>query len=183
MDVLLLNGGGRRDGFTAAMCRSFSSSVESKGWGVCEIPLLELDIRHCTGCGQCCESGICTISDDMSSVYDAMKECDLLVMASPVRFSGPSSILKVAIDRFQPLWHLGEERGGYAAGMLCGGSEKPDFRSTLTVLRSFAVTAGMRWVGDACFPDTDHAPVSDAEAQAEGFGRQIVNELKPLTPR
>jgi multimeric flavodoxin WrbA len=176
--ALVLNGGGRRGGFTTAMCGAFSASLEKEGWDVCELFLLGLDIGHCTGCEQCRSSDGCVISDGMTPVYGMLEECDLLVMAAPVRFSGPSSMLKTAIDRFQPLWHHRKEGGGYAAGMLCGGSAAPNFGNTLTVIRSFAATAGMSWAGDTCFPGTDRALITDAETQAAEFGRRVADGFR-----
>lgn len=61
-------------------------------------------ISPCTHCDNCVEShGKCSIDDDMNEIYDALKEADGIIMASPVHFGSMSAQLKAVIDRCQAL--------------------------------------------------------------------------------
>lgn len=61
-------------------------------------------IAPCTHCDNCVEShGKCSIDDDMNEIYDALKEADGIIMASPVHFGSMSAQLKAVIDRCQAL--------------------------------------------------------------------------------
>lgn len=65
-------------------------------------------IKHCIACDYCLDhQGECVIKDDgMSEIYKKLESCDLLVMASPVYFSGFPSKIKALIDRTQVLYNL-----------------------------------------------------------------------------
>ncbi len=64
----------------------------------------DLHISHCLGCDQCSTTGTCVQRDDMDMVQAALERSDLVVVASPVYFSGPPGPLKQLIDRCQNIW-------------------------------------------------------------------------------
>jgi hypothetical protein len=101
---------------------------------------------------------------------DSFEGCDLLVLACPIRFSGPSSILKAAMDRFQPYWRRGRARGGFSAAMVCGGGPRPDFSPSVRMFRAFSITVGLEWAGCLEVPGTDGMAPADAGPPAREFG-------------
>ena len=57
-------------------------------------------ISPCTHCNDCVETkGKCSIHDDMDGIYDALREADGIILASPVHFGSISAQLKAVIDR------------------------------------------------------------------------------------
>lgn len=48
--------------------------------------------------------GRCVVQDDMDKVYEALGECDRIVLASPIYFYGVTGQTKLVIDRAQALW-------------------------------------------------------------------------------
>ena len=40
----------------------------------------------------------------MQKIYDELEQADVIVLASPVQFSGPPAAVKAMIDRCQCLW-------------------------------------------------------------------------------
>ncbi len=64
----------------------------------------ELNVHPCTGCGFCSKEFGCIFNDSMDEIYNALKECTVLIIASPLYFSHFPSPLKSIIDRCQPFW-------------------------------------------------------------------------------
>ncbi len=153
--AVLLCGSARTDGVTRSMCDAASDHLGSIGWDAETMMISDLDIHHCTDCGSC-RGSCCVIDDGMDTVYRAFMDSDLLILASPIHFSGPSSLTKTAMDRFQPWWfHRDLPHPGRCAGMLCGGSDEPRFGNTVSIFRAFSITAGMEWVGHLEISGTD----------------------------
>ena len=68
------------------------------------VSVKDKDISPCTHCNDCVESkGKCSISDDMDEIYEALKEADGIIMASPIHFGSISAQLKAVIDRCQAM--------------------------------------------------------------------------------
>jgi NAD(P)H-dependent FMN reductase len=58
----------------------------------------------CQNCGGCDETGICIYKDDMRQIYEAIRSCDRIILASPIFFSALSAQTKMMIDRCQAFW-------------------------------------------------------------------------------
>lgn len=156
MRVLLVNGGGRPDGFTSYLCGLVSGILESRGFDVSVLELTEQDIGFCTGCGICKKTGRCYQEDDMDILMDMFMSSEMVVFATPVRFSGLSSILKRYMERFQPCWfRRNETEYGCMTAIICGGSERPDFKSVSHELKAFSITMGRRWLSPLEISGTD----------------------------
>ena len=105
--ILILNGAGKKNGTTAAMINAFKAGAE--GHEVTEFYLQTMNIHGCLDCGGCRrkEKGTaepCVQKDDMSHIYAAAREADVIVFASPVYFWDITGTLKTAVDRlYAPL--------------------------------------------------------------------------------
>jgi multimeric flavodoxin WrbA len=165
--------GSRDGGFTAEMCRSFSKGLAVHGILSEVLFPIEMNIGHCAGCGDCSVEGVCNISDDMDIFYEAFKKCDLLVMATPMHFSGPSSVIKTIIDRFQPLWFKNKKHPEYATALLSGGGPVPNFNNTVSIFKTFSITAGVDWLGYLGIPHTDEIKVEDVSEPSFNYGKEI----------
>ena len=154
-EALILCGSADPEGVTRAMCVSARSHLEAMGYSSELMVLSDLGISHCTDCGGC-SSGRCVIDDGMGEVYRRFASADLLVLASPIHFSGPSSIIKTAMDRFQMYWFDRTlAHPSRCVALLCGGSPEPRFSFTVSIFRAFCITTGMVWSGHLEVPDTD----------------------------
>lgn len=105
--ILILNGAGKKNGCTAAMINAFKAGAE--GHEITEFYLQTMNIHGCLDCGGCRrkEKGSaepCVQKDDMSKIYAAVREADVIVFASPVYFWDITGTLKTAVDRlYAPL--------------------------------------------------------------------------------
>lgn len=167
MKALILCGSSHKGGCTEAMCRTASDALRSVGWS-CTILGCD-NIAHCTGCGECTD-GRCHLADGMDQIYAEFSKADLMVLSSPVHFSGPSSLIKTVIDRFQPYWFRKDLPHPEACiGLLCAGSDDPEYSPTLSVFRAFSAMLGMRWVGHVEVSGTDRNGTDGAEEKVREF--------------
>lgn len=121
--IVVLNGSPRRNGNTSALIKAFIEGAESSGNSVDEFFLSGMDIHRCLGCfggnsGRACP---CVQQDDMVKIYPAVRECDVIVLASPLYYWSISGRLKTAVDRLFALEEGGENllRGhGKASALL-----------------------------------------------------------------
>ncbi len=153
--VLILCGGAP-GGCTDEMCRAASEALSEAGYSPETIMPSEMGISHCTGCQRCAGGRGCVIGDRMSEIYRSFADCEGVVLATPLRFSGPSSIIKVVMDRMQVYWGSPDlPRPQWVILMACAGSEAPDFSHLRSMMRAFSVTLGMEWRGEAYVAGTD----------------------------
>lgn len=100
MKMLCLLGSPRLKGNSADMARRFVQTAESLGAATRTMALNTLRYRGCQACYACKEThDHCVLEDDLAEVLDAVKDADVLVLATPVYFGDVSAQLKTFIDR------------------------------------------------------------------------------------
>src|SRR5208337_1623588 len=100
MKILCLLGSPREKGNSATIANRFCKTAEGLGAEVKSFTLNNLQYRGCQGCMACkTKLDRCALNDDLTEVLDAVRETDVLVLASPVYFWDISSQLKTFIDR------------------------------------------------------------------------------------
>jgi arsenate reductase len=104
MFVLGLQGSPRTKGNTSALLCAFLSEAERLGARTLRLDIVQMHISPCLECGTCEREGFCPIDDDMQQVYPLLWRADLVVMATPIFFYGPTAQMKALIDRSQALW-------------------------------------------------------------------------------
>ncbi len=99
--IVILNGSPRRNGNTSSLVKSFTEGAESAGHTVTEFFLQDMNIRGCRGCfgGHSSQDSPCVQKDDMDKIYPAVKESDVVVLASPLYYWNMSGQLRTAVDR------------------------------------------------------------------------------------
>jgi len=98
--IVILNGSPRRNGNTSALIKKFTEGAESAGNTVTEFFLDKMDIHGCKGCfgGHSSRECPCVQTDDMSEIYPAVKDCDVIVLASPLYYWNMSGQIRTAVD-------------------------------------------------------------------------------------
>ncbi len=104
MRVIAFLGSPRIEGNTELLLKETIRAVEEEGHSVTLFRPSEMDISPCLNCGGCDETGQCIVEDDMTDVYQAIREGDRFVIASPIFFFGLSAQIKALIDRCQSFW-------------------------------------------------------------------------------
>ena len=116
--IVILNGSPRKSGNTSALVKAFAEGAESAGHTVAEFFLDKMEIHGCKGCfgGHSDRDCPCVQKDDMAKIYPAVRDCDVVVLASPLYYWTMSGQLRTALDRLFAL-----EEGG--ANLLRGNGK------------------------------------------------------------
>lgn len=104
MKVAAFHGSPRTDGNIDILLKEALRAIDEAGHEVKLFKLNNLSIKPCQDCGGCDETGVCIINDDMDEIYDAIREADRVILASPIFFFGLSAQAKSMIDRCQSFW-------------------------------------------------------------------------------
>ena len=167
--VTVICGSSNKHGFSSHICERIKHCCKSADAGCTVIYPSDMTINHCSGCDSCTD-GICTVDDDMAEILNAVKESDMVFFVIPIHFSGPSSLMKTVIDRFQPFWfHGGIPEQKILAPVLCGGSNSPCFGYTEGILRAFSATTRMHLITPLKISGTDEMNPEDTDARVDDF--------------
>jgi multimeric flavodoxin WrbA len=100
MKIVAVLGSPRPQGNSSTLARAFLQAAAARGAEVTEYLLNQLAYQGCQGCLACkTKRDTCILEDDLAPVLNAVKEADLLVMASPVYFGDLSGQMKGFFDR------------------------------------------------------------------------------------
>lgn len=121
MKTVCVLGSPRPNGNSQAIARHFCERLESLGAEVQTFALNKLTYRGCQACMVCkTKLDRCVLDDDLTQVLDAVREADLLVMATPVYFGDITSQLKGLIDRMYsflaPNYRMSSEKSRLGSG-------------------------------------------------------------------
>lgn len=113
--IVILNGSPRKNGNTSALVKAFSEGAQSAGHAVTEFFLGGMEIHGCRGCfgGHSSRECPCVQRDDMDKIYSAVRECNVIVLASPLYYWNMSGQIRTAVDR---LFALEEGDGNLLRG-------------------------------------------------------------------
>lgn len=99
MKVILINGSSNAKGCTYTALEEVSKTLKSEGIETEIIHVGHKDIRGCIGCRQCKTKGKCVFNDIVNDIAPKFKECDGIVIGSPVYFASANGTLVSFIDR------------------------------------------------------------------------------------
>lgn len=164
MKVLALAGSPRRGGNTETLIDRVLAGAADAGAETEKVIACNLKMHGCLHCDGCLETGVCIVRDDMTPLYDKLREMDALVMATPIMFMGASSQFKAVIDRLQCLWVAKVilkrpfTGGRWRPGVMisAGGMDREDmFIGTRITARAAFSTLNVRYGEELFFPSTD----------------------------
>ena len=151
----------------------------SKGATVKTITLSNLDFSSCTHCDSCLKKGECKIQDDMQGIFGEFERADVIVLASPIQFTGVTAQTKAMIDRFQSRWvrkyvlkipPLGDRRERKGFFVSVGGRKVKDlFEPALVMIKTFFRILDISYAGELTFSGVDE---KGAIAEREGALQQ-----------
>ena len=104
MKVIAFLGSPRENGNTELLLREAVRGIEESGPAVQVFNLNKMNIMPCQNCGGCDETGVCIYEDDMTRIYEAIRNADRIILASPIFFFALSAQTKIMIDRCQAFW-------------------------------------------------------------------------------
>ena len=132
-------------------------------------------IRACTDCRYCWKQPGCSIQDDMDVVYQTLKTCNQVIIASPLYFAQPTGPLMSLFSRLQTYFAGHKFRNDpieipakKAGILLCGGGSGGTKQALKTIDMVLTHMNATR-IGEAFSLKTDHLPAWEDE----GAIRQI----------
>ena len=134
--IVILNGSPHKNGNTSALVKAFTEGAENAGHTVTEFFLDSMNIHGCKGCfgGKSSLECPCVQKDDMDKIYTSVKNCDVIVLATPLYYWNMSGQIRTAIDRLFALEEGGENllRGHDRACALLMAAEGHGFEDVST---------------------------------------------------
>jgi multimeric flavodoxin WrbA len=180
--VLGIHGSPRAGGNSARLLERALEGANEAGAEIRKVSITDANLSPCTACSHCSNTGECDVMDGMQDIYKQIDEADIIIVSTPVYFSGLPSQLKAIIDRCQCLWVRKEVLGQVPRRRLgalisVGGAESPIFRNVISVVRSFFMVIGVACCdtilvsGADAIGDIEGRPELDA---AHAMGRALV---------
>lgn len=100
MNIVALYGSPRKKGNSAVLTNRLLEKAEELGAGTKSFYLNTMNIKGCQACMGCkTKKDHCIVKDDLTDVLEAVREADVLVLATPVYFADISAQMKMFIDR------------------------------------------------------------------------------------
>jgi multimeric flavodoxin WrbA len=100
MKIVAVLGSPRPQGNSNTLARAFLEAARERGAETQEFLLNQMDFKGCQACMACkTKSETCILEDDLAPILEAVRDADVLVLASPVYFGDLSSQLKAFFDR------------------------------------------------------------------------------------
>jgi arsenate reductase len=196
--VLGLMGSPRKQGNTDLLLSSFLEGAQRAGAEVMKVDVTAKHITPCQGCRFCEQQGFCRLQDDdMREMNHLIRKADLVVLATPIFFYGPSAQLKALIDRSQALWarryvlKLTDPKAPFRKGFLLAvGATKGKelFTGTSLTAKYFFDAVGARYEGFLGFRQLEapgaiaHHPtaLADARKKAEELTTDLARRRRAL---
>lgn len=104
MKVIAVNGSPRRRGNTATLLSHTLKGAASVGARTELVSLYDIEYRGCVSCFACKEKGgksfgKCASQDELSPVLEAIRECDILILGSPIYFGEVTGEMRSFLER------------------------------------------------------------------------------------
>ncbi len=193
MNIIVILGSPRKKGNSQTLAETVVGAVsESCRSSVDYIYLHGLkDLNPCLGCGGCEKTGMCVIKDDLIELYQKVDEADIVLLATPVYFYGPTAQLKTFIDRFQARWsrkyllnqrfRRNDRRRGYLLATAATKGAKV-FEPCILIAKSFFDTIDVDYGGEMVVRSVDERGAlkntPEELERARSFGREIAGAFE-----
>ena len=169
MKILAIQGSPRpKRSNTDILLQEFLKGARSQGAETETIYLKGKDIHSCIGCFTCWAKtpGACVFKDDMPELLEKVRECDILVYATPLYNYNMTSLLKAFQERLLPLFdphfikteetyrHLQRDEGDRKIVLVsnCGFPEISHFDGLRGIFRQMERSGGVLLVGELLMP-------------------------------
>ena len=188
MKMTVLNGSPRPEGNTALLLRSFLDECARMGVETQCFQLYDRKLAPCRGCMACQDIPDrlgCVLEDDCSGVFEAMRDCDVILLATPIYSWYCTPPMKALMDRviYAGNKYYGREKGPsllegrrVASVVTCGYRPQEGADLWEQGLKRWCAHGKMEYMGMLCRRDMGRkVPFLDEEKEqaARDFARAI----------
>lgn len=100
MKVLIINGSPHKDGCTKEALKEVEKELNKENIETEILEIGSMDIRGCIACNYCKDNKKCVFNDIVNEAANTFKDCDGILIGSPVYYAGINGTLKSFLDRF-----------------------------------------------------------------------------------
>jgi multimeric flavodoxin WrbA len=166
MKVLMLNGSPRANGNTAAALREMETVFLQEGIEVETVLVGNQAIRGCIACGGCRRQDGCVFDDVVNELAPKFRDCDGLVVASPVYYASANATLIAVLDR---LFHSTRFLKTMKVGAAVTIARRGGCSATFDELNKYFTISGMPVASSQYWNSVHGGKPGDAELDAEGM--------------
>ncbi len=167
MKVLLINGSPRKKSCTGVALQEVAAALQDNGVDSHIVSIGNKAIRGCIACNKCVESGYCIFKDDpINEWVDIMKECQGLVVGSPVYYAAPNPSLCAALDR---MFYYKSAPYAYKPGAAIVSCRRAGSTAALDCLQKFFTIAQMPLVSSQYWPQVHGNTPEEVQQDLEGL--------------
>ena len=183
MKVLLINGSPKKSGCTARALKEVSSILNKEGIDTETIFIGSNEIRGCIACGYCRKNGKCVFNDIVNEVSNKFRECDGIVIGTPVYYAGINGTLKAFLDR---LFYSANFDKSFKVGCSVISSRRAGSTSVMDEVNKYFTISNMPIVSSTYWNEVHGFTKDDVELDLEGLqtmrnlGRNMAFLLKSI---
>ncbi len=139
MARVLLIIGSRRQGNSYHLAKRIEEKLLNNRISVDKITPGNQKIYLCTGCMDCDKNGVCDFNDDMYDNINKVKQAEILIFITPVRWNTLSGDIKIFLDRLNPLYSTKELKNKKVIILAIGSKPRSEYSTdgAITSLGSF----------------------------------------------
>lgn len=180
MKVLAIAGSPRKAGNSDILLDQAILGAQERGAEIEKVYVNKLRIQGCQACDACHreDKGSCIIQDDMQRYYPKLLAADVICIATPIYWWGPSAQLKLFIDRWYALGNSRTHFKGKTLALITvqGDKNLAISQPTIEMFRFTAKWLGMTYlkplaVSASCKGEVRQNPM--ALAQALNLGQMM----------
>ena len=188
--LLAVYGSPRKGGNSSVLLDYFLEGTKASIYPVERVYLRDINFSFCVECRRCEKTGICSLDDDLTPIYEKIRHYERIVISCPVFFLGPPALTKAFIDRLQVFWVRkyvlginpvpeGVQKKGFLLSV-CGfkGHEKM-FSCNRSIVKAVYTACGYSYTGELFYPGIDRfgdmKKRSDIREEAVHAGKDFVS--------
>ncbi len=172
MKVLMINGSPKANGNTSIALREMEKVFVQEDVKVELLHIGNQDIRGCIACGGCAEKGRCVFDDAVNEAAAKLKDCDGLVVGSPVYYASANATLVAFLTR---LFYSSSFDKTMKVGAAVAVARRGGLSATFDELNKFFTISGMP-VASSQYWNSIHGREPGQAAQ-DGEGLQTMRVL------
>ncbi len=166
MKVLMVNGSPNAKGNTYVALHEMEKVFAEEGVEAEILHIGNRDIRGCISCGQCARNGKCVFDDAVNEAAKKFKECDGLVVGSPVYYASANATLVAFLTR---LFYSTPFDKTMKVGAAVAAARRGGLTATYDELNKFFGIAGMPIASGQYWNGIHGAAPGEAEQDVEGL--------------
>ena len=172
MKVLLINGSPNADGCTFTALSEIAGTLEKEGIGSEIFHIGSDPIAGCNACGMCRQTGKCIFDDTVNVCIEKVKECDAVIVGSPVYYASANGALTAFLDR---MFFSGGKHFYLKPAAAVASARRAGTTATLDQLNKYFLISQMPVIGSQYWNMVHGSTPEDVRQDMEGM--QIMRTL------